>query len=90
MEIVTVLHVCEEGWHKFTSPELPGLYMIVPQDDLGAAYADLPRAIEELIYADTGKRVSAQPQKTFGDCLSAIARTQDPIPQHYSIEFKAA
>ena len=90
MEIVTVLHSHEEGWHKFTSLELPGLYMVVPQDDLEAAYADLPRAIEELIYVDTGKRVSAQPQKTFGDYLAAVAKTQAPIPQHYSIELKAA
>jgi hypothetical protein len=90
VEIVTVLHECQEGWHKFTSLEIPGLYMVVPQNDLEAAYDDLPRAIAELIFADSGVRVSVRPQKTYSEHLDSLPESQHPIPRHYSVERKAA
>jgi hypothetical protein len=90
VEFITVLHECEEGWHKFTSLEIPGLYMVVPQDDLKAAYADIPRAIEALIFADTGKRVTVRPQGTYSEYLKSLPESHRPIPSHYSVEFKSA
>jgi hypothetical protein len=90
VEIVTVLHESEDRWHKFTSLEIPGLYMVVPQRDLKAAYDDLPRAIEALIFADSGKRVSVRPQKTYKEYLDTLPESHQPIPRHYSIERRAA
>jgi hypothetical protein len=90
MEIITVLHEAEDEWHKFTSLEIPGLYMVVRQDDLEAAYKDIPRAIEELILADTGKRVSVHPQKTYGEYLTTLPQSHHPVPRHYSVERAAA
>jgi hypothetical protein len=63
VEIITVLHKCENGWHEFTSPQIPGLFMVVEQTDLAAAWRDLPRAIEKLIFVDTGDRVTVMPEK---------------------------
>jgi hypothetical protein len=90
VEIVTVIHDFEDGWHKFTSLELPGFYMIVPQDDLEAAYEDIPRAIEELIFADIGNRVVVRSQKTYSEYLDSLPESHHPTPSHYSIERRAA
>lgn len=90
MEMITVLYECDDGWHKFTSPELPGLYMIVPPDDIAAACADLPSAIEALIYADTGTCVEVRPQRTFAAYVGERKDDNRLIPQYYSIERRAA
>jgi hypothetical protein len=90
VEIVTVLHEREDGWHKFTSLEIPGFYMVVRQHDLEAAYKDIPRAIEALIFADSGKRVCVHPQTTYVDYLKTLPDSHHPIPRHYSVERLAA
>jgi hypothetical protein len=90
VEIVTVLDACEDGWHKFTSLEIPGLYMVVPQHDLEAAYRDIPRAIETLIFTDSGIRVSVRPETTYSEYLTSLPDSRRPIPRHYSVERKQA
>ena len=40
--IINVLHECEEGFHEFTSPQIPGFYLVVDQDDLKAGFEDIP------------------------------------------------
>jgi hypothetical protein len=82
VEIITVVHECEDGWHKFTSPEIPGLYMIVRQHDLEAAYSDIPRAIEMLIFADNGQRVSVRPQTTYSEYLKSLPESLRSITRH--------
>jgi hypothetical protein len=90
VEIITVLHTREDGWHKFTSLEIPGLYMVVPPHDLEAAIEDLPRAIEALILSDIGRRVVVRPQTTYSGYLSSPPDSHHPVPRHYSVEPKAA
>ena len=72
MEIITVIEENEAGWRKLTSPEMPGLYMLVPEHDVETAYEDLPRAIAELIFVDSGARVSVRAQQTY--CHGASRR----------------
>ena len=90
MEIITVLHECADGWHTFTSPEVPGFYMIVEESDLQGAYEDIPHAIEALIFADSGKRVNVRPQKTYDEYLATLPLSQAAITRHYSVELQAA
>ncbi len=90
MEMITVMHAHEDGWHEFTSPQIPGLYMIVESHDLGGAYEDLPRAIEELIFFDTGRRVVVKPEKTFSEYLITLPASHRPVVRHYSVEQLAA
>jgi hypothetical protein len=90
VEIITVLHEREDGWHKFTSPEIPGFYMIVEPSDLGGAYDDIPRAIEALILADSGAHVSIRPEKTFSEYLASLPTSHQPATRHYSVERRAA
>ena len=49
VEIITVLHECADGWHTFTSPEVPGFYMIVEESDLQGAYEDIPLTYDEYL-----------------------------------------
>lgn len=87
MEIITVIEESEAGWRTLTSPEMPGLYMLVPEHDVEAAYEDLPRAIEELIFADSGARVSVSAQQTY---CHGTAPPSHPPTRHFSIERMAA
>lgn len=88
--IIDVVRVSEDGWETFTSPQIPGLYMVVESSDLEGAYDDLPRAIELLILNDTGKTVSVRAENTFGDYLKSQAAPGRSIIRHYSIEPVAA
>jgi len=89
MQIVTVLHRHEDGFHTFTSPEIPGLYMVVTSDDLQGAYRDLPRALEKLIFADSGKRVRVEPAQTYDAYLKSRPDSHLAVTHHYQIS-KAA
>ena len=60
--IIDVIHSTQGVWHKFTSPQIPGLYMVVAGSDLERAYADIPKAIAELIFNDAGRRPVVQHQ----------------------------
>jgi hypothetical protein len=86
MQIISVAHESKDGWHKFTSPEMPGLYIVAAPDNLEAAYEDIPRAIEELIFADTGRRVTVQLEKD----RTGLASHPRPRIQRYFVEFFAA
>jgi hypothetical protein len=88
--IISVVHEYEDGWHKFTSLEVPGLYMVVGSHDLEAAYDDLPRAIELLIFMDTGKHVSVRPEKTYREYVGNLPQSHRPTVRHYSVEPQAA
>jgi hypothetical protein len=66
---------------------MPGLFMLVPEHDVEAAYEDLPRAIEELIFVDSGKRVSVRAQQTY--CHDAVSSGHPPT-RHFSVERMAA
>ncbi len=88
--IIDVMHVHEDGWHKFTSSQIPGLYLIVESRDLEQAYDDIPRAIEELIFVDSGKRVTVRPEKTYSDYYKTLPDSHRPIIRHYSVEPLAA
>lgn len=90
MEIISVLHSCEDGWHKFTAPQIPGLYMIVELSELKAAYLDLPKAIAQLIFIDTGKRVTVTPEKSYDEYVKTLPELHLPVVSHYSINLKAA
>lgn len=85
MEIITVIEESEAGWRKLTSPEMPGLYVLVPEHDVAAAYEDLPYAIEELIFVESGTRVSVRARQTY--CHGTSVR---PSTRHYSVERLAA
>jgi hypothetical protein len=90
VSIISVVHEFEDGWHKFTSLEVPGLYMVVSAHDLEAAYDDLPRAIELLIFMDTSKRVSVRSEKTYREYLNNLPQSHRPEIRHYSVEPLAA
>jgi hypothetical protein len=84
LRVVSVVHEIRDGWHKFTSPEMAGFYLVVAPDDLDAAYEDIPRAIELLLSADSGKRVAARLD------IGAQRSSPDPGVQRYTVEFFAA
>ncbi|MGH9552163.1 MAG: hypothetical protein ACRD3W_22440 [Terriglobales bacterium] len=86
VESIRVIHEYEDGWHTFTSPDVPGFYLVVEAADLATAVADIPNAIAELIYANRGERVSVHPKEG-----GARSRTHRPaIITHYSVERLAA
>ena len=87
---ITVNHRCENGWHEFDSPQVPGLFMIVEQNDLEAAYADIPKAIEMLIRADTGQEVRVRQEETYSEYLERLPESHLPSQRYYSIEKLAA
>jgi hypothetical protein len=88
--IIDVIHECSEGWHKFTSPQVPGFYLVAERDDLERAYEDIPRSIEALIFHDRKERVTVRPEKTYSDYVASLPEAHEPAIRHYSVEKRAA
>lgn len=88
--IVGVLHEIDDGWHKFTSPQVPGLYIVVESRNLRTVYEDLPTAIAELIEAATHKKVVVRLEKTYDQFIKSLPETERQDVLHYSVEPLAA
>jgi hypothetical protein len=89
-EIVDVQHECAEGWHKFTSPQVPGFYLLAEQGDLEEVYDEIPQAIAALIFADFGIDVRLTAHKRYSDYLEELPEDYRPDLSHYVIEKLAA
>lgn len=71
---VAVKHEHRDGWHTFTSPQLPGL--CVASTDLQKAYKDVALSIETLILLNCGQAVRAVAEQTFEKFFEARDRTR--------------
>jgi hypothetical protein len=89
MKIIDVHHSCIEGWHEFTSLQVPGLYVIAEQDGLGSAYNDVPLAIKHIIEADTGEEVVITARQSYDEY--AMTLPDHFLPSvYYTVEKVAA
>jgi hypothetical protein len=88
--IINVLHECADGFHEFTSPQIPGFYIVVGQDDLEAAFEDVPNVIRALIHADYGIRVSVTLEQSYSDYLDKLPESHKPTISNYYVEKLAA
>jgi hypothetical protein len=90
--IIDVDHDCQDGWHEFTSPQVPGLYVVYEAKDikdLETAYYDISTVIEALIYADYAVPVKVRPEKTFEQYHAGLPDTHR-ARRHYFVERVAA
>jgi hypothetical protein len=87
--IVDVRHSCSDGWHKFTSVQVPGLYLVAEQNHLEEAYGEIPILIESIIRADFGTPVTVEIVQTYSDYLEKLPPEYHPEFIHYSVK-KAA
>ena len=88
--IIEVKHDVSNGWHEFTSPQVPGLYIVAEMDDLEAAYEDVPVVIAQLIYADFGLKVTIERKPSYSEYLDGLVDAYKPSIRHYSVEKLAA
>ena len=49
--VLSVVHQHGTGWHTYTSPQMPGLFLTGPDEDAQALFDVLPSTICALIYA---------------------------------------
>lgn len=88
--IISVQHTCADGWHQFTSEQVPGFYLIAEQDDLETAFGDIPVMLEHLIGADEGRKVTIKLEQTYSEYVEQLPDHFLPRVHHYSIEKLAA
>lgn len=84
--IIDVVHQCSNGWHKFSSPHIPGFYMVAEQNDLEEVYSEIPSAIAALIAADFGMDVKLRVQTSYSAYLEELPEEYRPSVSHYVIE----
>jgi len=84
--VVDVVHEVVDGWHRFTSPQVPGLYIIVGANDYVAGLNDVPHAIELLIEGDYGRKVAVKQTGTFAAYTDRMPADMRPTIFHYVIE----
>lgn len=82
-----------DGWHVFTSSELPGLY--VASHDAETAYNDVAPSIEMLLRLDEGVECTIRPELPFQQFVSMLRKANHPAhrflsEQRYAILAKAA
>ena len=82
MPVVDVMYENVEGWHRFTSPQIPGFCVIVEPNQFQTGLDDIPEAIAIIIAGDHGKRVIATRLETYSDYPS---RDKTPPIYHYMI-----
>jgi hypothetical protein len=88
--IVTVLHEVDEGWHTFTSEQVPGLFLTGRDEDLEQLYESVPGVIADLAKADFGRDVVVLQERTFSYYVQSLAPASVPPVSHYSIDPQAA
>jgi hypothetical protein len=82
-----------DGWHVFSSEELPGLY--VASQDAELAYNDVATAIEKLLWLDEGVKFQIRPEVPFVQFLAMLRRAAHPAQrflteQRYTVLAEAA
>jgi hypothetical protein len=89
--IIDVSHTCSDGWHEFTSPQIPGLFLTAPRDDLPTVFEEIPVIIAELIKGDTGFAYSVKAEQSYDDYVARLPEEYRPTTiRHYSVEKLAA
>ena len=63
--ILSVFHQHETGWHTYTSPQLPGLFLTGPEEDALALSDALAPTICALIEAAEQRAVSVRPAESY-------------------------
>ena len=76
-----------DGWHVFTSDELPGLY--VASHEAETAYNDVGPSIEKLLLLDEGVECTIRPEVPFSEFVAMI-RTDNPPAHRYLTEQRYA
>src|SRR5262249_32007837 len=83
--VINVIHEAVEGYHRFTSPQIPGLCVLVEPDQYDLGVADLPDAIALLMQADFGRRPTVTPLETLSDYSRFIPAAEKHQVLHFSI-----
>lgn len=88
--IVSVIHECADGWHTFTSKQVPGLFLVGQDADLQEVYEAIPNVIAALARADFGQDVSVTPEKSFSSYVDSLPAAHPASERHYSVRPVAA
>jgi hypothetical protein len=82
--IIEVRHDCEDGWHTFTSQQVPGLFLAGERQDLEELYEEIPQVIAALAKQDFGRDVEVTSVETYSDYAARLPESHLPV-KHYTI-----
>jgi hypothetical protein len=85
VSIINVLYESVDGFHRFTSPQMPGLCIIVEPDQYALALEDLPTAIALLIEGDFGHRATVNRLETLDDYAPFLPKDNRNKILHFAI-----
>lgn len=88
-DIVDVWHHRSDGYHKFTSPHVPGLYMVTETKDLTEVYQEIPTVIAALVKADFGFDVAVSREGTCALYHEITDHMPGPTILHFSVSRSA-
>jgi hypothetical protein len=83
--IIDVLYESVDGFHRFTSPQIPGLCVVVEPDQYTLALEDLPTAIALLIEGDFGHKATVNRVETLDDYSPLIPKGNRDKILHFAI-----
>ena len=67
---IPVAYKCVDGWHVFSSPSMPGLY--VSSQDAEKAFHDVGPSIEVLFEMDEGVKIRAVAESKLSEFLAEV------------------
>ena len=82
--IIEVRHDCAEGWHRFTSEQVPGLFLAGMREDLEEVYDEIPQVIAALLKCDFDRDVEVTPAQTYSVYAASLPDTHLPV-KHYTV-----
>jgi len=83
--ILSVFHEHVAGWHTFTSPQMPGLFLTGPDEDFNALCDALPSTINALIEAEGRRPVSIQAAESYHNNVTEAAKADRQKVLHFMI-----
>ncbi len=84
-DIVDVWHQHSDGYHKFTSPHVPGLYLVTEAKDLAEVEQEIPVVIAALVKADFGYDVAVSRETTCSLYHEITDHMSGPNILHFSV-----
>lgn len=84
-DILDVWHHRSDGYHKFTSPHVPGLYLVAEGRDLQEVYQEIPNVIAAIVKADFGHDVAVARENTCSLYHEVTDHMPGPTILHFSM-----
>ena len=87
MAVLSIIHQYRTGWHTYTSPQMPGLFLTGPDEDAQALLDALPSTICALIHAAEQRSASIHRTQSYRGSTDQVRNADVKEIMHFLVAF---